>query len=75
MNSKVIEGHKSSSNFSVNLTLPLMDRPLILPSPNCVDLSLYLSKSSPSIALNVKLWTLVSCESLVKVYLVLQINC
>jgi hypothetical protein len=32
MTSKVIEGHKSSSNFSVNPTLPLMDGPLMLPS-------------------------------------------
>ena len=37
MTSKVIEGHQSSSNFSVNPTLPLM-----LPSPNCGDLSLSL---------------------------------
>ena len=29
--SKVIEGHKSSSNFSVNQTLPLLDGPLMLP--------------------------------------------
>ena len=38
--SKVIEGHKSSSNFIVNPTLTLLDGPLMLPSPNCVDLSL-----------------------------------
>ena len=31
MTSKVIEGHKSSSNFSVNQTLPLLDGPLMLP--------------------------------------------
>ena len=37
MTSKVLESHKSSSNFSANPTLPLM-----LPSSNCVDLSLYL---------------------------------
>ena len=40
MTSKVIEGHKSSSNFSVNPTLPLLDGPLMLPPPNCVYLSL-----------------------------------
>ena len=40
MPSKVIEGHKSSSNFSINPTLPLLDGPFMLPSPNCVDLSL-----------------------------------
>ena len=39
--SKVIEGHKSSSNFSVNPTLPLMDGPLMLPSQIvCISLSL-----------------------------------
>ena len=43
MTSKVIEGHKSSSNFSVNPTLPLLDGPLMLPPPNCVYL--YLSHS------------------------------
>ena len=37
MTSKVIEGHKSASNFSVNPTLPVLDDPLMLPSPNCVD--------------------------------------
>ena len=36
MNSKVIEGHKSLSNFSVNTALPVLDSPLMLPSPNCV---------------------------------------
>ena len=45
MTSKVIEGHKSSSNFSVNLTFPLIDGPLMLPYPNCGDLSLSLSES------------------------------
>ena len=34
MTSKVIEGHKSSSNFSVNQTLPLLDGPLMLPPPS-----------------------------------------
>ena len=29
MTSKVIEGHKSSSNFSVHPTLPLLDGPLM----------------------------------------------
>ena len=43
MASKVIEGHKSSSNFSVNPTLPLMDGPLMLPSQIvCIYLSLTL---------------------------------
>ena len=45
MTSKVIEGHKSLSNFSVNPTLLLLDGPLMLPSPNYMDLSLYLSFS------------------------------
>ena len=40
MTSKVIEGHKSSSNFCANPTLPLLDGPLMLPPTNCVDLSL-----------------------------------
>ena len=40
MTSKVTEGHKSSSNFSVNTTL--LDGPLMLPSLNCGDLSLSL---------------------------------
>ena len=39
MTSKVIEGPKSLSNFSVNLTLPLMDGPLMLPNELCVFLS------------------------------------
>ena len=43
--SKVIEGYKSLSSFSVNPTLPLLDGPLTLPSPNCVDLSLTHSSS------------------------------
>ena len=41
MTSKVIEGHKRSSNFSVNPTLPLLDA-LMLPPSNCVDLYLFL---------------------------------
>ena len=45
MTSKVIEGQKSSSSFSVNPILPLLDGPLILPSPNCVDIFLSLSIS------------------------------
>ena len=32
MTSKVIEGHKSFSNFCVNPSLPLMDGQLMLPS-------------------------------------------
>ena len=43
MTSTIIEGHKSSSNFSVNPTLPLLNGSLLLPPLNCVDLSLYLS--------------------------------
>ena len=42
MTSKVIESHKSSSNFSVNPTLPLMDGPLMLPS-QIVCISLFLT--------------------------------
>ena len=43
MTSKVMEGHKSSTNFSVNPTLPLLDSLLMLPPPNCVDLSISFS--------------------------------
>ena len=43
MTSKVIEGHKSSFNFTVKPTLPLLVGPLILPSPNCLYLSHSLS--------------------------------
>ena len=39
MTSKVIEGHKSSSNFSVIPTLPPLDGPLMLPPPNCEEFS------------------------------------
>ena len=61
MTSKVIEGHKSSSNFTVISTIPLLDGPLMLLSPNCVDLSLslfflFLSTSSSLIALNANLY-------------------
>ena len=54
MTSEVIKGHKSSFNFSVNPTLPLLDCPLILPSPNCADLSLtlHLVLFSPLFLLN-----------------------
>ena len=45
MTSKVIEGHKSSSNFSVNPTLPLLDCLLMLPPQNCVKISHSLSCS------------------------------
>ena len=45
LNKYDLKGHKSSSNFSVNPTLPLLDGPLMLSSPNCVDLSLSLSLS------------------------------
>ena len=51
MNSKVIEGYKILSNFSINPTIPLLDGPLILPSPNCVDLSLF-----PSLSLTLSLY-------------------
>ena len=54
MTSKVIEGHKSSSNFSVNPTLPLLNGSLLLPPPNCVDLSIYLSLF-PSLSLTLSL--------------------
>jgi hypothetical protein len=43
MTSKVMEGHKSSTNFRVNPTLPLSDGLLMLPTPNCVDLSISFS--------------------------------
>ena len=39
MTSKVIQGLKSSSNFSVNPTLPLLDGPSMLPSPYCLEFS------------------------------------
>ena len=61
MTSKVIEGPKSSSNFSVNPTLPLIDGPLMLPHELCVFLSisfsipLYLSYSF-SISLSTSLF-------------------
>ena len=35
-----LKGHKSSSKFSVNPTLPLFDGLLMLPFQNCLDLSL-----------------------------------
>ena len=51
MISKVIEGHKSSSDFSVNPTLPLLDYPLMLPSQiECISLSLFPSLS-PTLSL------------------------
>ena len=53
LNKYDLKGYKSSSNFSVNPTLPVFDGPLMLPPLNCVDLSL--SKSSPLIALNANL--------------------
>ena len=42
MTSKAIEGHKSSSNFSVKSTLPLMDGLLVLPT-QIVCISLFLT--------------------------------
>ena len=74
MTIKVIEGHKISSYFSINPTLPLLDGPLMLLSPNHVDLSLSLSLSlahtfflilSPNvpsslIAFNANLWMFLS---------------
>ena len=45
LNKYDLKGHKSSSNFTVNPTLPLLDGPLILPSPNCLYLFLSLSIS------------------------------
>ena len=58
MTSNIIEGHTSSSNFSVNPTLPLLHGPLMLPL-QIVWISFFfsLSKSSPLIALNANLWT------------------
>ena len=57
MISKVIEGHKSSSDFSVNPTLPLLDYPLMLPSQiECISLSLFPSLSptlSPTLSLSI----------------------
>ena len=64
MTSKVIKGHKNSSNFKVKLqsnnpNLPLLDGLIKLPSLNCLDpsLSFFLSlyKSSLLIALNANL--------------------
>ena len=40
LNKYDLKGHNSTSHFSVNPTLPLLDGPLMLPSTNCVDLSL-----------------------------------
>ena len=51
MTSKVIEGQKSSSIFSVNPTLPLMDGPLMLPS-QIVALTLHLVLYSLSLTLS-----------------------
>ena len=58
MTSKVIEGPKSSSNFSVNPTLPLMDGPLMLPHELCVFLflSLYICSLFPFISLTLSLY-------------------
>ena len=58
MTSKVIEGHKSSSNFNaINPTLPLLDGPLMLPPPNCVDISLSQSRYLfPSLSLTLSLY-------------------
>ena len=49
LNKYDLKGHKSSSVFSVNPTLPLLDGPLMLLPPNCVDfsLTLHLVLSSP----------------------------
>ena len=55
--SKVIEGHKSLSNFRVNPTLPMLDGPLMLPHPNCVVISFSLSHS-PSRFLFMK-WSMI----------------
>ena len=57
MTSKVIEGHKSSSNFNANPTLPLLNGPLMLPPPNCVDISLSQSRYLfPSLSLTLSLY-------------------
>ena len=67
---------KSSSNFSVNPTLPLLDGPLMLPPPNYVDLSispslslsfsLSLTKSSNLIALNANPSTFIQYMNILK---------
>ena len=74
MTSKVIKGHKSSSNFTVNPTLPLLDGPLILPSPNCVYLFLSLSISfslplSFSYSLSISLSTSLFCSMQTLIYI------
>ena len=68
MTSKVIEGHKSSSNFSVNPTLPLMDGPLMLPSQIiCISLfflTLHLVLYSPLFLYSLSLFPSLSLLSL-----------
>ena len=71
MTSKVIEGHKSASNFSVNPTLPLLDGPLLLPSPNCEDFSHSPSCSlslSFSYSLSISLSTSLFCSMQTLIY-------
>ena len=49
--------HKTSSNFNVNPTLRLLDGPLMLPSPNYVNLSHSPSRSLfHSLSLNLSLY-------------------
>ena len=64
---KVIEGPKSSYNFSVNPTLPLMDGPLMLPHELCAFLffSLSISFSIPlyfSYSFSISLSTSLFCS-------------
>ena len=62
MTLKVIEGNKSSSNFSVNPTLSLLDGLLMLPSPNCVVFS-HLPSRSLFPSLWVQNYLMNSCSS------------
>ena len=75
MTSKVIEVHKSTSNFSVNPTLPLIDGPLMLPSQIvCISLSLTLhlvlySPLSFSYSLSISLSTSLFCSRQTLIYI------
>ena len=68
MTSKVIEGHKSSSNFSVNPTLPLMYGPLMLPSKiMCISLSLTFHLFSYSLSISLSISIFCSMQTLIYV--------
>ena len=78
MTSKVIEGHKSSSNFSVSPTLPLMDGPLnrwCFPPKLCLFLSFFslsISFSIPlsfSYSLSISLSTSLFCSMQTLIYI------